>query len=194
MYIVLYTYYTSYIYIIIIIIIIHILKTCSEYTSLGKLSHFVKWWQTSFNAYIRIGHTFGQRYTMKKYWPSKGTNSYLVGGGFNPLEEYAPQIGSFPQLSAVKIPKNIWVATTWNTYDFTISISQCLPLFTGKWGNQKDNKSVLSVLLIDPSRWIPSRWGEIHFQWKFLHGPFQLIRPTSCDRKIWCTGLTSQVE
>ena len=87
------------------IYIIHILKTCSEYTSLGKLSHFVKWWQTPFNAYIRIGHTFGQRYTMKKYWPSKGANSYLVGGGFNPLEEYARQIGSFPQLSAVKIRK-----------------------------------------------------------------------------------------
>ena len=32
------------------------------------------------------------------------------------------------------------------------------------------------------------------FQWKFLHGPFQLIRPTSSDRKIWCMGLTAQVE
>ena len=98
------------------------------------------------------------------------------------------KLDHFPNFRRWIFRKNSWVATTSNTYDFTISISQCLPLFMGKWGNQKDNKSVLSVLLIDPSRWIQSRWGEIHFQWKFLHGPFQLIRPTSCDRKIWCTG------
>ena len=38
------------------------------------------------------------------------TQKSWLGGGFNPIEKYARQIGSFPQVE-VKI-KNVWVATT----------------------------------------------------------------------------------
>ena len=35
----------------------------------------------------------------------------MVGGGFNPFEKYARQIGSFAQVG-VELIQNIWVATT----------------------------------------------------------------------------------
>ena len=65
-------------------------------------------------------------------------NTYLVGGGFNPFEKYARQIGSFPQGSGWTLKKNwnhhlvkCWLGARWFGIRIAVPLSNN-PFHKGK--------------------------------------------------------------